>query len=152
MLMDEEERSWTELHALVDALPPNDAAAPGYFSEGWSAKDLVAHIGSWLAEAGVVLERMTFGTYRADELDIDAMNARFYEAMKDVSFATVRTQAVAARNRMLRVWGAMEVTGDDADAWIRKAGPEHYAEHVPRLRGWVAERVSEEAEAADETR
>jgi Protein of unknown function (DUF1706) len=141
-LMNEEEQSWTELHALVDALPLDEVAAPGYFPEGWSAKDLVAHIGSWLAEAGVVLERMTFGTYRADELDIDAMNERFYEAMKDVSFATVRAQAVAARNRMLRVWGSMDDAGADADAWIRKAGPEHYTEHVPRLREWVAERVS----------
>ncbi len=142
LLMDEEERSWTELHALVDALPHSELATPGYFEEGWSAKDLVAHLGSWLAEAGVVLERMTFGTYRADELDIDDMNERFYRAMKDVSFATVRAQAVAARTRMLRVWGSMDEADADADAWIRKAGTEHYAEHLPRLRAWVAERVA----------
>jgi hypothetical protein len=27
----------------------------------------------------------------------------------------------------------------EADRWIRKSGPEHYAEHVPRLREWVGE-------------
>lgn len=112
---------------------------PGYFAEGWSAKDLVAHVGSWLAEAGVVLERMRFGTYRSEELDIDSMNRQFYEAMKDVPFRTVRAQASAARNRMLRAWGSVGDNTPDADTWIRKAGPERYAEHLPRLREWVAE-------------
>jgi hypothetical protein len=27
----------------------------------------------------------------------------------------------------------------EATWWIAKAGPEHYAEHLPRLREWVAE-------------
>ena len=26
-----------------------------------------------------------------------------------------------------------------ADRWIRKSGPEHYEEHLPRLREWVKE-------------
>lgn len=112
---------------------------PGYFAEGWSGKDLVAHIGSWLAEAGVVLERIRFGTYRSEELDIDSMNRQFYEAMNDVPFRTVRAQAPAARNRMLRAWGSVGDNTPEADTWIRKAGPEHYAEHLPRLREWVAE-------------
>jgi Mycothiol maleylpyruvate isomerase N-terminal domain len=115
---------------------------PGYFAEGWSAKDLVAHIGSWLAEAGVVLERMRYGTYRADELDVDTMNARFYDLMKDVSFETVRAQAAAARTRMLGAWASVADDSPDAEAWIRKAGPDHYQEHLPRLREWVAERTS----------
>ena len=28
---------------------------------------------------------------------------------------------------------------EEATWWIRKAGAEHYAEHLPRLREWVAE-------------
>jgi hypothetical protein len=137
-LMEEEDRLWAELHHLVDSLPQDKVAMPGYYVEGWSAKDLLAHIGSWLAQAGVVLERIRFGTYRPEEIDIDSMNRQFYEAMKDVPFQTVRAQASAARSRMLGAWGSV---GDspEADTWIRKAGPEHYAEHLPRLREWVAE-------------
>jgi hypothetical protein len=138
-LMAEEDRRWAELHALVDSLPEDEVGTPGYFAEGWSAKDLVAHIGSWLAEAGVVLERIRFGTYRADELDIDAMNQRFHEAMHDVPFRTVRAQASAARARMLSAWGAVDDGLPEADRWIRKAGPDHYAEHLPRLREWAEE-------------
>ena len=139
-LMAQEDRLWAELHDLVDALPDDEVATPGYFPEGWSAKDLVAHIGNWMAEAGVVLERMRSGTYRSEELDIDALNERFYETMKDIPFETVRAQATAARTRMLSAWGSV---GDipEAARWIRKSGPEHYAQHLPRLREWVAERT-----------
>ena len=101
-LLVEEERLWTELHDLIDSMPPDKVEEPGYFEEGWSAKDLVAHIGSWLAEAGVVLERNRSGTYRPEEIDIDAMNETFYDAMHDVAFPDVKAQAFTARNRMLR--------------------------------------------------
>jgi hypothetical protein len=137
--MAEEDRLWTELRTLVDSMPQDQVTTPGYFPEGWSAKDLLAHIGSWLAEAGVVLERIRFGTYRPEEIDVDAMNRQFYEAMKDVPFPTVRAQAWAARSRMLSAWGALTEDTPEADTWIRKSGPDHYREHLPRLRDWLAE-------------
>jgi hypothetical protein len=136
-LFDDEERLWGDLHALVDSLPWDKVDEPGYFAEGWSAKDLVAHLASWLAEAGVVLERIRAGTYRSEEIDIDAMNATFYEAMRDVPFRVVRAQGIASRNRMLRAWRSLSEDSDEADRWIAKAGPEHYAEHLPRLKEWV---------------
>jgi Mycothiol maleylpyruvate isomerase N-terminal domain len=138
-LLAEEDRLWTELHELVDSMPHDKVEQPGYFIEGWSAKDLVAHVGSWLAEAGVVLERIRVGTYRSEEIDIDAMNGTFYRAMQDVAFADVRAQGIAARNRMLRAWRSLPEASLDADRWIAKAGPEHYAQHLPRLREWVRE-------------
>ena len=138
-LLAEEDRLWTELHDLVDSLPADKVEEAGYFDEGWSAKDLVAHIGSWLAEAGVVLERIRAGTYRPEEIDIDAMNAAFYDSLHDVVFPDVRAQAFTARNRMLRAWRSLPESSSEADRWIRKSGPEHYAEHVPRLQDWVKE-------------
>jgi len=137
--MDQEELAFAELHELVESLPPDRVAEAGYFEEGWSAKDLLAHIGSWLAEAGAVMERIRFGTYRPDEIQIDEMNASFYEAMKDVSYPTVRSQTRAARSRMLNAWGALGSDPPEAERWIRKAGFEHYQEHLPRLREWLAE-------------
>src|SRR4249920_1763912 len=121
-LMAEEEQLWSELHGLIDSLPEDKVAEPGYFVEGWSAKDLVAHIGSWLAEAGVVLEQIRFGTYRPEEIDIDAMNKTFYDAMRDVPFQIVRAQGIAARNRMLRAWRSIADDSPEADTWISKAG------------------------------
>ena len=83
-LMAEEAQLWTELHQLIDTLPADKVEEPGYFPEGWTAKDLIAHLGSWLAEAGVVLDRIRFGTYQPDEIDIDAMNQQFFDSLHDV--------------------------------------------------------------------
>ena len=138
-LLAEEDRLWKELHDLIDTLPAGKVEEPGYFEEGWSAKDLVAHVGSWLAEAGVVLERIRAGTYRPEEIDIDAMNETFYDALHDVPFLVVKAQAFTARNRMLRAWRSLPERSPEADRWIRKSGPEHYAEHLPRLQEWVKE-------------
>jgi hypothetical protein len=138
-LLEEEDRLWTELRSLIEGLPADQVEQVGYFDEGWSAKDLIGHIGSWLAEAGVVLERIRFGTYRAEEIQIDAMNAEFFDLMHDVAFRDVQAQAVAARTRMVNAWRSLPEPSAEADRWISKAGPAHYAEHLPRLKEWVGE-------------
>ena len=138
-LLAEEGRLWSELYGLIDGLPSDQVEQVGYFAEGWSAKDLIGHIGSWLAEAGVVLERIRFGTYRPEEIDIDAMNKAFFDLMHDVDFRDVRSQTVAARSRMLSAWRSLPEHSPEADRWINKSGPDHYAEHLPRLKEWVGE-------------
>ena len=110
-----EDAGWDELHGLLGELAPAELERPGYYVEGWSAKDLLAHVGSWLAEAAVVLERIRAGTYRTEEIDVDAMNALSLEAMKDLPIDLVRAQAAAARTRMLQAWAALpDVTPDAA--------------------------------------
>jgi hypothetical protein len=138
-LMVAEDAGWDELHALMDSLTPEQTEQPGYYPEEWSAKDLLAHIGSWLAEAGVILERIRVGTYKPEEIDIESMNRQFLEIMKDVPLQTVRAQASAARARMLLAWGELPELTPDAAFWIRKAGAEHYGEHLPRLREWIGQ-------------
>ena len=139
-LMADEDELWRELCSTMAAFPPEQALAPGYFEEGWSAKDAMAHIGTWLAEAGVALEQLRAGTYvelRTDE--IDEMNQRFLDAMRDVSLRDVMSQAAAARSRMLGAWVAISSQEEIAADWIRKSGPDHYREHLPRLQEWFAE-------------
>ena len=63
-----------------------------------------------------------------------AMNQAFLDSMHDAPFSVVRAQGVAARNRMLRAWRSLPEDSSEADRWIREAGPDHYAEHLPRLR------------------
>ena len=138
-LLAAEDAGWDALHALMDSLTREETEKPGYYPEGWSAKDLLAHIGSWLAEAGVFLLRIRVGTYKLEEIDIDVMNRAFLEMMKDVPLQTVRAQASAARARMLLAWGELPDLTPEAAFWIRKAGAEHYAEHLPRLREWITQ-------------
>jgi hypothetical protein len=134
-----EDAGWNELHALVDSLAPEEAERPGYYTEGWSASDLLAHIGSWLAAAGAVLERIRAGTYHPEEIDEDAWNERFLQSMKDTPFHDVKAQAFASRARLLQAWNELEELTPEAAFWIAKSGAEHYAEHLPRLREWISE-------------
>lgn len=134
-----EDAHWAEMHTLIDRLSPDQVLRPGYYREGWSAKDLLAHVGTWLAEAGLMLERIAGGTYRRGELDIHAINDRTFDAMHDVAFPVVTAQASAARARMRHALLELREPSADATWWIRKAGPDHYAEHLPRLRDWVEE-------------
>jgi hypothetical protein len=143
-LIAEEGDRWAELLELVGSLSAEKRERPGYYVEGWSAKDALAHIGSWLGLAGAVLERIRFGTYRPEEIDIGALNERFLQVNRDVAFRDVVSQGVAARNRMLQAWTALEGSSPDAEWWVSKAGPEHYGEHLPRMREWVGELTADE--------
>lgn len=138
-LMDAEEAGWRELRELTDSLSADEAEQSGYFPEGWSVKDMLGHIGTWLAEAGVILERISVGTYRPEEIDVDALNDQFLEAMRDVPLQTIKIQASAARTRMRHGWRMLPERTEEAAFWISKSGPDHYDEHLPRLREWVAE-------------
>jgi hypothetical protein len=138
-LLRAEDAGWSELIELVESLTPAESEQPGYFPEGWSVKDLLAHIASWQAEAGQILEQIRMGTYRGRPVDVEAMNKRFYEANKDLPLSIVKAEAWAARNRMLAEWSELPELTPEAEEWFRESGPGHYEEHLGRLREWVAE-------------
>ncbi len=138
-LLAAEAEAWTEVRRLMDPLTPEQAQRPGYFREGWSVKDLLGHLGSWLAEAGIALERIQAGTYRAGEMDIDAKNDEFLDALRALTLQETRAQAEAARARMLGTLRTLPEVSEIASWWIAKAGPSHYEDHLPRLREWCAE-------------
>lgn len=134
-----ERAGWYELLELVASLDPDEIARPGYYRDpDWSVADLIAHLGMWLAEAGIQLERIHAGTYEPRDIDIDALNAEFRDAMTGQPWQVVLTQAQASRHRMLEVWYALPSRSDTAAWWVAKAGAEHYREHLGRLRTWVS--------------
>ena len=135
----EEEELWGRLHAVLLRMTPEIADEPGYFQEGWTAKDAVAHIGTWMAYGAAMLRRIAAGTYRESEIDVDAENARFLSAMRDIPLETVHVQASAARSQLLTAWHELKELTPAAEYWLRKAGPDHVAEHLPRLEEWVTE-------------
>jgi hypothetical protein len=135
-----EHDGWDEFTQLVRRLAPEERLLPGYYRDpDWSVRDVVGHVGTWLAEAGVQLERIIGGTYEGHEIDIDGLNAQFLDAMRDEPWDVTWIQAQAARARMIQAWFDLPERSDEAAWWIRKAGPEHYGEHLGRLREWVQE-------------
>jgi hypothetical protein len=137
-----ERRGWYEIAALVRSLTRDECLEPGYYRDpDWSVRDVVGHVGTWLAEAQVQLQRISAGTYEGHNIDIDALNATFLEALADQPWEVAWLQATAGRSRMIEEWYRLREPNDEAAWWIRKAGGDHYDEHVPRLREWVAELV-----------
>ncbi len=137
-----ERRGWYEIVGLVRSLTSAECLAPGYYrNPDWSVRDVVGHLGTWLAEASVQLQRIGAGTYEGHDIDIDALNATFLEAMRGQPWEVAWLQANAGRSRMIEEWFALRQASDEAAWWIRKAGSDHYGEHLGRLREWVAELV-----------
>lgn len=134
-----EDAGWSEMMELIESLSPAEIELPGYYREGWSVKDLMAHVGSWQAEAGQILQQIRWGTFRGRPVDVDAMNEQFYEVNKDLPLPVVRAEAWSARTRMLTEWNDLPEVTPEAEEWFRESGPEHYEEHLPRLRDWVKE-------------
>jgi hypothetical protein len=140
--LDAERDGWYELVDLVRSLSEEECLVPGYYRDpDWSVRDLAGHVGTWLAEAETQLERITAGTYEGHDVDIDALNAEFLAAMADQPWDIAWLQANSGRTMMLQAWRDLREPTDEAAWWIAKAGPDHYSEHLPRLRVWVAELI-----------
>ena len=140
--IESERRGWYAVAELVRRLTPSECLVPGYYRDpDWSVRDVVAHLGTWLAEAASQLEQIGAGTYEGHDVDVDGLNASFLAAMHDQSWDVTWVQANAGRTRLLEVWSANRQPGDEAAWWIRKAGGDHYDEHLGRLGEWVEELV-----------
>jgi hypothetical protein len=137
-LLQAEKAAWEELEALVEPLSPGQAEIPGYLP-GWSVKDFLAHLAGWLSEAGRALQQIRSGTYVENDADVDARNETFVEANRDQPLPVVLFELHAARRRLLRQLHGLGEIPPAAEDPLRKAGPRHYAQHLPRLREWVTE-------------
>ena len=140
--IDLEHARWSEIGALVRLLSSEERIVPGYFHDpDWTMKDLAAHLGVWLAQAATELTNVAANAYQPRDLDIDMRNAETLAAWRDEPWDVVWGHAVSARANMLQRWFALRSSSGPADLWVRKAGAEHYGEHLPRLRAWVAELI-----------
>jgi hypothetical protein len=98
----------------MDSFTPDQALVPGYYPEGWSAKDALAHIGTWLAEAGVALEQLDGAAIDegaiSDDLGawgvrclnlVTAGNVAFYELARRAAGETPAQDPWRWRNRTI---------------------------------------------------
>lgn len=138
-----ERLGWYQVAELVRSLTPRECLEPGYYRDpDWSVRDAVAHLGTWLAEAQLQLQRISAGTYEGHDIDVDALNAALLEAMRDQPWDVAWVQAQAGRTRMVTEWYALAEPTDEAAWWIRKSGGDHFAEHLDRLRDWTDELIA----------
>ena len=127
-------------------MTPEECLEPGYYRDpDWTVRDVVTHLGTWLAEAQIQFQRIGAGTYVGHAIDVDALNEAFLDAMRDQPWDVAWVQANAGRTRMVAEWYALVEPTDEAAWWIRKAGSDHFAEHLDRLRAWSSELIARRA-------
>ena len=145
-----ERQGWYELVSLVRSLTPEECLVPGYHhNPDWTVRDVVAHLGTWLAETQVQFERIGAGTYEGHDVDVDALNVALLAGMAGQPWEVAWVQAQAARTWMLEAWYALREPSDEAAWWIRRGAAGHYAEHLDRLREWTNELTARRSSEAD---
>jgi hypothetical protein len=139
-MLAEEEAGWQALHATFAAVPHERFEDPTLTPEGWSAKDAMFHVGGWMAECARVLEQIREGTFdRAaeDALEIEVVNAAWFETSRSMDPQDVHVMFEASRQKMRECFATLPEMTADAWEWFEESGPLHYAKHVKDLEAWL---------------
>jgi len=140
-LLKEEGTAWQELMGVFEAIPADRFEEAGVIAEGWSPKDVMFHIGAWLAECSSVLDRISAGSGNIEDDDdaaTDAKNATWFNMSRETDAATVRQGFAAARQDACKRFAEMAAPTSEAWSWFEESGPRHYEEHGAELRAWLA--------------
>ena len=133
------ERGHAEIVRLYQSVPIN-AIEEAVLPNGWSVKDVVAHLAAWEWRCASLLEQ----SYTSDALlkadpDVEALNSEFYEERQVWSWEEVEYDFRAAHYALT---SAIDELPPDrlSDPLIQKTIAEetweHYAEHLPELEYW----------------
>lgn len=136
--------------ARLDTARMTDPVLPG----GWSAKDLLAHLGWWERRSVEIYYELSQGgdpTRPTNPAEVDAVNARILREMRPRSLDWVRIFERRAYLDLLQiVENAPEADLFDAQRfawtggypfaeWIAGNSSDHYAEHLPDLQPLLAD-------------
>ena len=126
---------------LFDSIPADRFEEPTVTPEGWSPKDVMFHVGAWMADAGIQLERMRAGTFDPDEespASIQERNGELFEIFpRDGSEPPCASSSRRPISGCARNWALMPELTPHAVEWFEESGPLHYAEHIEDLQAWM---------------
>lgn len=114
----------------------------------WSIRDIIAHISGWQRELTPALERIALGQRPFPEGvsydDVDAWNARFAAAKREVEVTEVLLELDRSHERFMHA--AAQVPEEryvpDKTAWkiVDLNSAHHYKEHGDEIRAWRVSR------------
>jgi uncharacterized protein (TIGR03083 family) len=140
-------RDRAAFQALVAPLSDAQLTDPT-LAEGWSIKDVVAHIAAWEGRCAGWLEAAARGetAERPEVKDVDGSNARDFAAARQLSLADVLARSRAAHTAMLRAVEALseaDMRDETRFGWptwqmASSNSDEHYREHTDQIRAWLA--------------
>ena len=134
-LLLEEESGWVILHDRFTRIAPDRVERPTVGPDGWSAKDVMFHVGAWLAECAQVLERIREGTFDPTEPEpsTEERNREWAEVSRTMEPGDARAVFEGARQKARECFATLPAMTPDAWTWFEESGPLHYAAHVNDL-------------------
>jgi hypothetical protein len=141
----------TTFEAAASDLDDEALLAPAPGMDGWTKKDVLAHIAWWSDHSATIVEALLAGEEpydRGGPFDLDAHNAKILADNRDRPAADVRrgesdayrrlvAAVEAASDKDLFVVGRFAWLDSDEGLWATVEGDSsaHYPEHVPHLGG-----------------
>jgi hypothetical protein len=136
-LLRDEEEGWQRLHAVLGRIPKERLDEPGVTDEGWSPKDVMFHVGAWLAEAARQLERIRQGTYVVEDDGVEDRNQAWFALSRTLDVPTARAELESSRVMAREALTALPELTPEARGWFEESAGLHYAEHLPDLARWL---------------
>jgi hypothetical protein len=142
-LLDRIDRHWRDFNDALAGLRDTVMLEPGVV-EGWSVKDVIAHIATWDGEALKALPLIMQGRRPPRYGGVDNFNARQYETNARLSLPDARETLSSTHTRLLdflatvpESWFATETRFRHRlrlDTWS------HYPEHTEAILAWRKQR------------
>ncbi len=150
-LIDRITRAYERLRELIAGVEPGRLTAEPVFN-GWTVKDVLAHLAAWQSITVTNLFRLERGQpllyANLDPKKVDELNARFYQELKDWPLEKVLADLEGSYRQLvnrIRLLSEEEVNdprhfkqlrGRPLWQLIAENTSEHYAEHLPALEAW----------------
>ena len=127
--------SWNELKALIDSIPDTALEKPDTIGF-WSGRDMVGHLAGW-EEIGIRIvremdERGEFTRPGINRETVDAFNEEMLIPYRAMSTPEVRQALIDTHSSLMQL---AEASQADINEIVIDVTCDHYAKHVPDLRG-----------------
>jgi hypothetical protein len=143
-LLVQEAEAWDAFRGLVGGLDRERFEEPTVTPDGWSVKDVLVHVASWLDDCGRILEAIRAGTYDPTTAEeetggyVERVNAEHAIRARTMSVAGAEALLIEGRTRARESFSALERVDTSAWGWFEESGPMHYAKHAHDLSAWAA--------------
>lgn len=141
------ESRWDDLRAAYAGLSEAELTEPGVV-EGWSVKDILAHVTTWEEEALRYLPLIAQGSRPPKYITyggLDAFNAMMTEKKRDLALPEVLGQMEATHQRLLDYLATVPEERIKTETRFRHRlrwdTYSHYPLHSEAIREWRARRV-----------
>ena len=133
------ENSYHKILRLYRSVPVTDLLEPT-FANGWSVKDLLAHLAAWDWRCAGLLDQAHESDMPLMAMpDIDALNQEIYQERQEWGWEDVDNDFREAHQALLESIQALppeRLKDEIIQEAIAEETWQHYEEHLPQLQQW----------------